>query len=205
MSQSHSATRELILECAREEFLQKGYQAASLRSIVSKASVTTGALYGHFKNKEDLFDALVGEVYHHTFALYSDLLQQFFKLPPREQQEKMADYSARGMEQMSVYLYEHEEAFRLLLCCSEGTNYAHMVEDLARMDVQATHDFEDAVDSIGTDVQRVHPILEQVLTTNMFSSFFDLIVRDVPREEADAYIRQLLTFYAGGWMQVMGL
>ena len=38
------ATREKLMEYARQEFLEKGYMKASLRSICKKAGVTTGAL-----------------------------------------------------------------------------------------------------------------------------------------------------------------
>ena len=48
-----------MLICARAEFLEKGYQKASLRSICKKAGVTTGALYFFFQDKEDLFAAIV--------------------------------------------------------------------------------------------------------------------------------------------------
>ena len=48
-----------ILEAAREDFLSKPYDMVSLREICSKAGVTTGAFYNRYKNKEELFDALV--------------------------------------------------------------------------------------------------------------------------------------------------
>ncbi len=48
-------TKENLLNVARKEFLEKGYQGASLRTICQKANVTTGALYFFFANKEDLF------------------------------------------------------------------------------------------------------------------------------------------------------
>ncbi|MCD8028640.1 MAG: TetR/AcrR family transcriptional regulator [Erysipelotrichaceae bacterium] len=38
-------TYKKILESAKEEFYEKGYQKASLRQICSNADVTTGALY----------------------------------------------------------------------------------------------------------------------------------------------------------------
>ncbi|MCR4790946.1 MAG: TetR/AcrR family transcriptional regulator, partial [Treponemataceae bacterium] len=53
-----SETLNKILTAANEEFSQKGFSSASLRTIVKKAGVTTGALYGYFKSKEELFDAL---------------------------------------------------------------------------------------------------------------------------------------------------
>ena len=39
-----------ILQCAREEFLSKPYEAVSLREICAKAGVTTGALYNRYPN-----------------------------------------------------------------------------------------------------------------------------------------------------------
>ena len=47
-------TRQHLLECAKREFLEKGYMKASLRNICKEAGVTTGALYFFFKDKEDL-------------------------------------------------------------------------------------------------------------------------------------------------------
>ena len=52
-------TREKLLASARQEFLEKGYMQASLRSICKNAGVTTGALYFFFQDKEDLFTQLV--------------------------------------------------------------------------------------------------------------------------------------------------
>ena len=59
MSYSSEQTRQRILECAKKEFLEQGYQKANLRKIAEDAKATTGALYNHFKNKEVLFEALV--------------------------------------------------------------------------------------------------------------------------------------------------
>ncbi|MFQ7355450.1 MAG: TetR/AcrR family transcriptional regulator [Coprococcus phoceensis] len=42
-------------------FWKKGFQAASFRNIVKNAGVTTGAFYGYYKSKEELFEALVKE------------------------------------------------------------------------------------------------------------------------------------------------
>ena len=66
MSYCSDLTRERIMECAKAEFLKKGFQAAQLKDIVAAAKVTTGAVYRHFKDKEALFFALIEDVYHYT-------------------------------------------------------------------------------------------------------------------------------------------
>ncbi len=51
-------TRKHLMLAALDTFYQKGVSRASLNEIAQNAGVTRGALYWHFKNKEDLFDAL---------------------------------------------------------------------------------------------------------------------------------------------------
>ena len=51
-------TKEHLMLAALETFHQKGIARTSLNEIAQAAGVTRGALYWHFKNKEDLFDAL---------------------------------------------------------------------------------------------------------------------------------------------------
>ena len=50
-----------LLEAGKQEFLEKGFQGASMRGIASRLSVTTGALYRYYTDKESLFDVLVEE------------------------------------------------------------------------------------------------------------------------------------------------
>lgn len=52
-------TKERLIENALAEFAENGYMKASLRKICADAGVTTGALYFFFKDKEDLFAAIV--------------------------------------------------------------------------------------------------------------------------------------------------
>ena len=56
---SDKQTKEKLLLAARQEFLEKGYRNASLRSICKESGVTTGALYFFFQDKNDLFRELV--------------------------------------------------------------------------------------------------------------------------------------------------
>lgn len=58
MSNEEKTTLQMILSAAIQEFLEKGFTSASLRNIAKKAGVTTGALYGYYDSKEDLFEAL---------------------------------------------------------------------------------------------------------------------------------------------------
>jgi AcrR family transcriptional regulator len=55
-------TRAKLLEAARSLIPEKGYEHTTLEEIAERAGMTTGAIYGNFKNRDDLFIAL-GETY----------------------------------------------------------------------------------------------------------------------------------------------
>mgnify|MGYP002381251761 CR=1 FL=1 len=51
-------TRAKLLEAARSLLREKGYDGTTLEAIAERAGMTTGAIYGNFKNRDDLFIAL---------------------------------------------------------------------------------------------------------------------------------------------------
>src|SRR3954451_7937551 len=55
-------TRAALLEAARALVREKGYDRTTLEEVAQRAGMTTGAIYGNFKNRDELFVAL-GQMY----------------------------------------------------------------------------------------------------------------------------------------------
>jgi AcrR family transcriptional regulator len=55
-------TRAKLLEAARELIREKGYARTTLQDVAQRAGMTSGAIYGNFKNRDELFVSLA-EVY----------------------------------------------------------------------------------------------------------------------------------------------
>lgn len=56
------ATRRALIAVARELFATRGYANTYTDEVADRAGVTRGALYHHFRRKEDLFRAVYGNV-----------------------------------------------------------------------------------------------------------------------------------------------
>lgn len=48
------STRDALVELAAELFAERGYVQTSVRDITRRGALTTGAIYGHFRNKAEL-------------------------------------------------------------------------------------------------------------------------------------------------------
>ncbi len=57
--QEAAETRDSLLDTAEKLFLEKGVSRTSLADIADAANVTRGAIYWHFKNKADVFEAMM--------------------------------------------------------------------------------------------------------------------------------------------------
>ena len=65
--------RETILDSAREEFLEHGFEGSSMRRIAQKSRMTVGNLYRYFKNKDDLNSFIVSPTYAAINNIVMDL------------------------------------------------------------------------------------------------------------------------------------
>ena len=120
MAEQDSGTKERLLQSGKEEFLQHGFQNASLRRICANAGVTTGALYFFFRNKEDLFGSIVGK----PLAAYHELIE-------RSAKKEIEDVSsATGNEEnLMRLLMTYREEFILLLEKSADTKYENCLTE----------------------------------------------------------------------------
>lgn len=204
MGEAERTTLELIHEAAKKEFLEKGFKSASLRSIVKAAGVTTGAFYGYYDSKEALFEALVGKQYDTLMDCYKTAQEDFAKLPPEEQPENMGTISGKCMRDMLLYAYDNIDEFKLILCCSEGTRFAGMIDEMVEIESAGTHDYQAVLNALGYNSPMIDPRLEHILITGMFNAYFELIIHQMPLPQAEKYLTELREFYTAGWLKLMG-
>ena len=60
--QNKAENRTALLKAARAVFAEMGYGAASVRDIVRRTDLASGTFYNYFKDKDEVFEAVVGEL-----------------------------------------------------------------------------------------------------------------------------------------------
>lgn len=198
------STLERIHDAAKAEFMDKGYRSASLRSIVKAAGVTTGAFYGYYDGKQELFASLVDEEYSYVLSEYKAALNEFDSLPTAQKPEHMGKAGRACMMKILEYSFDHRDALFLILQRSEGTKYSGMIDELVELEVEGTHDYYEVLRQLGNTVPHIDEHLEHILVTGMMNAIFEMIVHNMPRADAYRYLEELSAFYTAGWLKIMG-
>src|SRR5699024_3705877 len=71
-----SLTRNMIMDASRYLFTEKGYQYVSMRQIAKELKCSHGAIYYHFKNKAELFYALVSDHFRKLDAKIKEIVEK---------------------------------------------------------------------------------------------------------------------------------
>lgn len=154
MTKPIKGVSEKILACAKEEFLEKGYSDASLRTIAAKADTTTGSIYSRFGGKEGLFSVIVKPAAEEFTDIFLKYQQDFHNMDADKQADSLYEYSSSGIMELLEYMYEHFEEFQLLLDASYGTKFQNFVEHLAEIETEYTYKFMNALQSQNGDTDK---------------------------------------------------
>lgn len=196
-------TLQKIHEIAITEFLEKGFRGASLREIVKKAGVTTGAFYGYYKSKEELFSALVKPHADYVINYFNKVIQDFMNSPKSEWASKSFNYSKNGLQHIYEYAYEYKDAFRLILKASEGTEFENFIHQIVEIEIETTHIYYKEIEAQGYKPYSLDPTLEHIVISGEFTALFELIIHDIPKEEGIRCVKELHSFYEAAWNSIL--
>ncbi len=202
MSNPDKSIDPRILQSAREEFLSKPYKQVSLREICQKAGVTTGAFYNRYKNKEELFDALVAPTLQ-TVAESRNARESFsYDRLDNQDMQRIWELTPETQRQTVEMLYADYDGFRLLLCHAEGTKYANFIHDFvsdvtARSYRVAQEAYRRGISPFLIDEEELHMLL-----TAYWSTMFEPIIHGLPKEKALRHSEAVAKLF--NWTSVLG-
>lgn len=194
-----------LLEAGKQEFLAKGFQGASLRSIAASLGVTTGAIYRYYSDKEALFDALVEGPARTLVEEYRERQQTFSSLSLERQLSNLPEISGSGQTWIIQHIYDNFDAFKLISCCSAGTKYEHYIDTLIEIEWNSSRALIDRMTEAGLPVHPIDDDLIRIVSSALFSGIFEPVRHDMPRGKAADYMNSLKEFYTAGWFRILGI
>ena len=103
-----SITRQRIIDAAREVFATRGVSRTTLENIAAQAGVTRGAVYWHFANKTELFNAMREQVFLPLLDRMGDSLLDNANIDPLTAMENALKNTIAGLESCSITRQTYE-------------------------------------------------------------------------------------------------
>lgn len=204
MPRDKTETYEKILPAAREEFLEKGFEQASMRNIAAKVGMSAAGLYRHFADKEALFAALVEPALEACETWYQGHKEEDYQMLEEDRLDDMWSNGADAALILEV-VYPNYDAFKLLICCSEGTRYADYLHELVMLEQRETLAFMEEAKKRGVPVKEVREEELHLLLSAYVTALFEVVVHDFPYEDARHYLETFRAFFYPGWRAILGL
>lgn len=193
-----------VTEAIKAEFLEKGFEGASIRSIGARAGMTSAGLYRHYKDKEDMFNAMVEPLIADIRKWTEHHISKKHELSSR----KVTGDDLFGesfLDLVRDVILPKKDEFRLLFACSAGTKYENFIHDYVEENQKA---FVKALVHLKKNGYPVKVIEEEelhMLLSAYLTACFEPILHDYDVEKTDQYLNTLQDFFMPGWMKIMGI
>ena len=185
-----------ILQAARQEFKDKNYEKASIRTIAKKAGVTPSNIYNYFENKDDLFRTVLQPLIH-KIEIGKKVLNKFeFDREPGAQEDLNSHHEI--IINSAKIVDENREAMKILVFKSKGSSLENYIDSLTDW---FTEEFKK---SLCEKAQyKVDGFLVHIMSSIWFNSIREILMHDIKGERMMNIAEDLMTFIFTGWRNLM--
>ena len=195
MALKNHALDDRILDAARSEFLENGFENASLRKIAAAADVTVGAIYTRYQTKDALFCALVQPLVERIGTAFTAIRSSYYDTPPSLDPEHMAQSMQVESEAILHLLFDDYDRAVLLLCRSTGSSLESFLDGIIEQKIRETLVFFQAAGVVDPDVRVL-----RLLIGGQFHMYFQIIRSGYDLSAAKELMQAAILYHTGGWL-----
>ena len=190
--------RGLLIEAAKKEFLEKGYNKASLRGICAKAGMTTGALYFFFDGKEDLYHAIVdGPVKELQGMILKHFLEDRDAMKDIDRIEDCLVDHKDVSDMFLDYVYAHYDCFQLLLSGSKEGELEKLIDGLVQLAEKNSSTMIELAPGFQLD-----PFMTHWMSHVTVDAFVHVIKHEKDIEKAKERMGSIMNYLVRGWAEL---
>ena len=201
MPRDKTASHVKILAAARDEFLEYGFEKASMRRIGERCGMTAAGIYRHCRDKADLFDQLVAPAIARLDAWLDAHVHRYVKAA---QGEGTVRWNDSEIDMMREVVYSHMDDYRLLLTAAQGTKHERFLHDLTEASQAQMLKYLPMLKAQGLAIRDISPRELHLLLSAYTTALFEPVVHGYPLEEALNSLELIEAFFLPGWKALLG-
>ncbi len=201
MPRDKTKTHIKVMEAAKKEFLEYGYEDASMRRIGSQCGITAAGLYRHCEDKADLFDQLVREP---AKKLDRYLEERILKGRDSLKGDLELLWQKTMTDVMRELVYPDLDSYRLLFSRAGGTAYENHLHDITEKIQSEVLELIPLLRDRGLPVREVRPEDLHLILSAYLTALFEPVIHDYTAEDALKSLEAMEAFFLPGWKQLFG-
>ena len=202
MPRDKTESHARVLAAARAEFMEYGYEKASMRRIGERSGMTAAGLYRHCRDKADLFR----EIAEPSVQRIEEWIKAHIARWETRMREDTADLRQDSeIVMMREIIYPHMEEYRLLLTKAQGTEYENFLHGLVEEHQQEMERFLPVIRENGFPMREISRNELHLLLSAYVTALFEPVVHSYSYEEAMRCLDVVEAFFLPGWSQLLGL
>ena len=186
-----------IIEAARHEFMEKGFEKSSLRKIASSADLTVGAIYTRYKTKDQLFCSLVQPLINNIEATFSRLKDEYSKSTTSADIKSFLNTIKIESDLIIHLLFDDYNTSVLLLCRSVGSSLENFFDILVQRKIDETIAFFKS-----TEIRHPDDKVLKLLISSQFHMYYQIINEGYSLEEAKEIMDSAVKYNTAGWLSL---
>ena len=202
MPRDKSVSHIKIMAAAKEEFLEMGYEKASMRSIADRCGMTAAGIYRHCRDKEDLFFQLVSPAEEKLMAWAKAHMKRYEE--PLKKSRKVV-WQDSFIDMMREVVYPDMEDFHLLIAKSKGSKFENYLHDMTQMAQDQFLAYLKKLRRSGINAPDIPAQQLHLLLTAYLTALFEPVVHNYPLKDANEALETLEKFFLPGWKKMMGV
>lgn len=201
MPKDKTASHIKVMAAAKEEFIEYGFEKASMRRVGERCGLTAAGLYRHCRDKEDLFDQLVAPAIERLKSWMDTHLTKYLTTVRDEGNLKWQD---SWIDMMREVVYPHVDDYHLLLTCSSGTKYESFLHDLTQAAQERMLQYLPILRDKGLTIREISPAALHLLLSAYVTALFEPVIHRYSLEESMKCLETIEAFFLPGWKTLFG-
>lgn len=199
MANRIEGVEERLLECAKAEFLEKGFEGASLRVIAAAAGTSTNSIYVRFSDKAGLFNAIIEPVTKEFIRRFEKILDDFSNFSAEEQKKNMNEYTLSQYYKLIDFIYDNFDEFKLLQDGVCKDKYQAFIDQLVKREVDFTLKYLVNVEQPVFEKSKLKKELFHSAMSFYFNGTFEIVRRNMSKKKAKEYTKVMSTYHKAGF------
>lgn len=190
-----------ILHASRKEFIYKGFKDASMRTIAKEANVGLSNIYNYFKNKDEIFLAIVKPAKDDLFSFitkqHSEESLDFNRMTTFGHQEEAIEYYIR-------LIYKYKDELRLLLYHSQGSSIGNFRDIFTDHITHVSYTYMELEQKYYPNAHKVSRFFIHAMSSWMVSILGEIVTHDLNKQKIREFFREYFRFGFAGWCELTG-